>query len=43
MTTFKEILGAEWSKEMDIAWTRAVGELIGRPVSDTVGSGVTNP
>jgi hemoglobin-like flavoprotein len=32
MTTFKEILGAEWSKEMDIAWTRAVGELIGRAI-----------
>ncbi|MDR3530297.1 MAG: globin [Rhodopila sp.] len=27
MATFKDILGADWTAEMEAAWTRAVGEL----------------
>jgi len=27
MTVFKDVLGADWSAEMDAVWTRVIGEL----------------
>jgi hemoglobin-like flavoprotein len=30
MATFREVLGANWTAEMDRVWTRVVGELAGR-------------
>jgi hemoglobin-like flavoprotein len=37
MMTFKEILGADWTADMDGAWTRILGELIGRwPRPETI-------
>jgi len=30
MATFKSILGPDWTDEMDIVWTRVIGELTGR-------------
>jgi hemoglobin-like flavoprotein len=30
MDAFREILGADWTAEMDSVWTRVVGELTGR-------------
>jgi hemoglobin-like flavoprotein len=30
MATFKTILGAGWTAEMEIVWTRVIGELTGR-------------
>ena len=30
MATFKEILGADWTDEMERVWTRVVGQLTGR-------------
>ena len=29
--TFQEVLGADWTEEMDRAWTRVIGELTRRP------------
>jgi hypothetical protein len=31
MDAFREILGADWTAEMDAVWTRVVGELTDRP------------
>jgi hemoglobin-like flavoprotein len=31
MATFKAILGADWTMEMESAWTRVIGELTGSP------------
>jgi hemoglobin-like flavoprotein len=31
MATFKDILGADWSEEMESVWSRTVRELTGRP------------
>ena len=30
MATFKDVLGSDWTPEMDVVWTRAVDELTGR-------------
>jgi hemoglobin-like flavoprotein len=29
MATFKDVLGADWTREMETVWTRVVGELTG--------------
>jgi hypothetical protein len=30
METFKEVLGADWTPEMETVWSRVISELIGR-------------
>jgi hemoglobin-like flavoprotein len=31
VATFKDILGAGWTHDMDVVWTRVIGELTARP------------
>jgi hemoglobin-like flavoprotein len=31
LATFKDILGTDWTPDMDTVWTRVIGELTGRP------------
>ena len=35
MATFKDILGADWTADMEDVWTRVVGELTGRTKTHT--------
>ncbi len=37
MGAFREILGADWTAEMDAVWTRVVGELTGRAGAGVAG------
>jgi hemoglobin-like flavoprotein len=37
MDAFREILGPDWTAEMDVVWTRVVGELTGRAGTGAAG------